>query len=78
MALNFIDNRAVRSASGQTLPVIDPADGQPYDYVDHNEPARSYAACGYHVKVHSGHGNYSREELQEAVDHELAGSRLRR
>ncbi|GAS94831.1 hypothetical protein MMAG44476_22137 [Mycolicibacterium mageritense DSM 44476 = CIP 104973] len=54
------------------------ADGQPYDYVDHNEPARSYAACGYHVKVHSGHGNYSREELQEAVDHELAGSRLRR
>lgn len=54
------------------------ADGQPYDYVDHNEPARSYAARGYRVKVHAGHDNYSREELQEAVDHELAGSTHRR
>ena len=31
MALHFIDNRSVPSASGQSLPVIDPADGQPYE-----------------------------------------------
>ncbi len=54
------------------------AAGEPVDYVDHNEPARSYAARGYRVKVHTGHGNYSREELQEVVDHGLAGSSFRR
>ena len=54
------------------------ADGEPVDYVDHNEPARSYAARGCRVKVHAGHGNYTREELQEVVDHELAGAAQRR
>lgn len=39
MALNFIDNRSVRSASGQTLPVIDPADGQPYDSIERSNAA---------------------------------------
>lgn len=34
MALNHIANTAVRSASGQTLPVIDPADGQAYDTIE--------------------------------------------
>ena len=34
MPLNHIANTAVRSASGQTLPVIDPADGQPYDTIE--------------------------------------------
>lgn len=34
MALNHISNAAVRSVSGQTLPVIDPADGQPYDTLE--------------------------------------------
>lgn len=33
MALNFIANQAVPSASGQTLPVIDPADGREYDTI---------------------------------------------
>lgn len=49
-------------------------DGLPYDYVDHNEPARSYAARGYRVVVHRGHGPYTREELQEVVDLEFADS----
>ncbi|GLS16547.1 MULTISPECIES: aldehyde dehydrogenase family protein [Hydrogenophaga] len=34
MPLNFIANEAVCSSSGQTLPVIDPADGQPYDTIE--------------------------------------------
>lgn len=34
MPLNFIANTAVRSASGQTLPVIDPAEGQTYDTIE--------------------------------------------
>ena len=46
--------------------------GEPVDYVDHNEPARSYAACGFRVAVHRGHGPYTRGELQELVDLELA------
>jgi hypothetical protein len=45
---------------------------QPYDYMGSHEPALSYAACGYRVKFHAGDGPYSREELQEAVDRELA------
>lgn len=48
--------------------------GEPVDYVDHNEPARSYAACGFRVAVHCGHGPYNRDELQELVDLELADS----
>jgi aldehyde dehydrogenase (NAD+) len=44
MALNFIDNRAVRSASGQTLPVIDPATGQPYDSIERSNAADVDAA----------------------------------
>ncbi|MDD3784956.1 MAG: aldehyde dehydrogenase family protein [Hydrogenophaga sp.] len=39
MPLNFIDNQAVRSASSQTLPVIDPADGQPYDTIERSSAA---------------------------------------
>ena len=31
MQLNYIANASVRSASGRTLPVIDPSDGQPFD-----------------------------------------------
>lgn len=34
MALNHIANTAVRSASGLTLPVIDPSDGQAYDTIE--------------------------------------------
>ena len=39
MAQHFIDNRFVRGASGQTLPVIDPADGQPYDTLERGNAA---------------------------------------
>ena len=39
MPLNFIANSAVRSASGQTLPVIDPADGQTYDTIERSNAA---------------------------------------
>ncbi|MFA5709289.1 hypothetical protein [Mycolicibacterium sp.] len=45
--------------------------GRPHDYVGDHEPARSYAAAGYRVEVHSGDGPYSRDELQELVDREL-------
>lgn len=34
MALNHIANSAVRSASGQVLPVLDPADGKAYDTIE--------------------------------------------
>ncbi|NIM43427.1 MAG: aldehyde dehydrogenase family protein [Hydrogenophaga sp.] len=44
MALNFIHNRPRRSASGQTLPVIDPADGQPYDSIERSNAADVDAA----------------------------------
>ena len=33
MQLNYIANASVPSASGRTLPVIDPSDGQPYDEI---------------------------------------------
>ncbi|MBY4595461.1 aldehyde dehydrogenase family protein [Ottowia caeni] len=33
MQLNFIDNSAIASLSGRTLPVIDPSDGQPFDEI---------------------------------------------
>ena len=33
MQLNFIANASVRSASGKTIPVIDPSDGQPFDEI---------------------------------------------
>lgn len=52
--------------------------GDPIDYVGHHEPARSYAARGYRVKVHTGHGDYTRDELQEAVDRELAAATVHR
>ena len=39
MPLNFVANTAVRSASGQTLPVIDPADGQTYDTIERSNAA---------------------------------------
>ncbi|WP_342128684.1 aldehyde dehydrogenase family protein [Hydrogenophaga sp. OTU3427] len=44
MPLNFIANTAVRSASGQTLPVIDPADGQVYDSIERSNAADVDAA----------------------------------
>ncbi len=44
MPLNFIANTAVRSASGQTLPVIDPADGQTYDTIERSNAADVDAA----------------------------------
>ena len=44
MALHFIDNRSVPSASGQSLPVIDPADGQPYDSIARGNAADVDAA----------------------------------
>ncbi len=44
MPLNYIANQAVRSASGQTLPVIDPADGQPYDSIERSNAADVDAA----------------------------------
>jgi aldehyde dehydrogenase (NAD+) len=44
MPLNFIANTAVRSASGQTLPVIDPADGQDYDSIERSNAADVDAA----------------------------------
>jgi aldehyde dehydrogenase (NAD+) len=33
MQLHFIDNAAQASASGRTIPVIDPSDGQPFDEI---------------------------------------------
>ncbi len=44
MPLNFIANTAIRSASGQTLDVIDPADGQPYDTIERSNAADIDAA----------------------------------
>ena len=44
MPLNYIANQTVRSASGQTLPVIDPADGQPYDSIERSNAADVDAA----------------------------------
>jgi aldehyde dehydrogenase (NAD+) len=39
MQLNFIANADVPSASGRTLPVIDPSDGQPYDEIQRSNAA---------------------------------------
>jgi aldehyde dehydrogenase (NAD+) len=44
MALHFIANTAVRSASGQTLPVIDPATGEAYDSLERGNAADIDAA----------------------------------
>ncbi|MGQ2979221.1 MAG: aldehyde dehydrogenase family protein, partial [Polaromonas sp.] len=33
MQLNYIANASVRSASGKTIPVVDPSDGQPFDEI---------------------------------------------
>jgi aldehyde dehydrogenase (NAD+) len=44
MALHFIANTAVRSASGQTLPVIDPATGETYDTLERGNAADIDAA----------------------------------
>lgn len=48
--------------------------GDIVDYVGHQEAARSYAARGYLVVVHTGHDGFSREELQCTVDLERAGA----
>ncbi len=37
MQLNFIANESVASASGRTLPVIDPSDGQPFDDIQRSD-----------------------------------------
>ncbi|MFV0680079.1 aldehyde dehydrogenase family protein [Ottowia sp.] len=37
MQLNFIDNQSTTSATGRTLPVIDPSDGQPYDDIQRSD-----------------------------------------
>ena len=37
MQLNYIANASVRSASGRTLPVIDPSDGQTYDEIQRSD-----------------------------------------
>ncbi|HOV20152.1 MAG TPA: aldehyde dehydrogenase family protein, partial [Ottowia sp.] len=37
MQLNFIANRPVASATGQTLPVLDPSDGQPFDAIQRSD-----------------------------------------
>jgi aldehyde dehydrogenase (NAD+) len=44
MALHFIDNRSVRGALGQTLPVIDPATGETYDSLERGNAADIDAA----------------------------------
>jgi aldehyde dehydrogenase (NAD+) len=44
MALHFIANTAVHSASGQTLPVIDPATGEIYDTLERGDAADVDAA----------------------------------
>lgn len=44
MPLNFVANQPVRSASGQTLSVIDPANGQPYDTIERSNAADVDAA----------------------------------
>ena len=44
MALHFIANTAVRSASGQTLPVIDPATGESFDTLERGNAADIEAA----------------------------------
>ena len=33
MQFNFVANNSVPSASGQTIDVVDPSDGQPYDEI---------------------------------------------
>ncbi|RRD55882.1 aldehyde dehydrogenase family protein [Comamonadaceae bacterium OH2545_COT-014] len=37
MQLNFIANQAVASASGRTLPVLDPSDGQAFDHLQRSD-----------------------------------------
>ncbi len=44
MQLNYIANASVRSASGRTLPVIDPSDGQTYDEIQRSDAADVDAA----------------------------------
>lgn len=44
MQLNFIANQSVPSASGRTLPVIDPSDGQPFDEIQRSDAADIDAA----------------------------------
>ena len=46
MALHHIANTAVRSASGQTLPVIDPATGETFETIERGNAADIDAAVG--------------------------------
>jgi aldehyde dehydrogenase (NAD+) len=59
MQLNFIHNQSVASQSGQTLPVIDPSDGQTFEYIQ-----RSNAHDIDMAVKSSGHG---REKGFEAL-----------
>ena len=44
MQLNFIANANVASASGRTIPVLDPSDGQPFDELQRSDASDIDAA----------------------------------
>ena len=44
MQLNYIANASVPSASGRTIPMIDPSDGQPFDEIQRSNAADIDAA----------------------------------
>ena len=50
------------------------ADGAVYDYIGGWETAISMANEGYRIAVHEGDAHLSKDELQRAVDDELAGA----
>ena len=52
MQFNFIGNSAQRSASGKTIAVIDPSDGQPFDEIQRSQASDIDAA------VHSARAGY--------------------
>ncbi|KMV17566.1 hypothetical protein ACT17_14815 [Mycolicibacterium conceptionense] len=50
------------------------ADGAVYDYVGGWETAISMANEGYRIVVHEGDAHLSKDQLQQAVNDELAGA----
>ncbi|MCK0441282.1 hypothetical protein MUG78_17930 [Gordonia alkaliphila] len=44
----------------------------PYDYIGNLDTAKTMANDGYRVVIHEGDGNRTKEELQKAIDDELA------
>lgn len=44
MQLNYIANQAVACASGRSLPVLDPSDGQPFDHIQRSDASDVDAA----------------------------------